>query len=241
MITEEENIKLVTNYVKRMIRSGNKATYVIIDGDRTLIPNDSTKYFFEYLQLDYMDIKNIFKKYGYTFDAFQKVADYYSRIEKGVFLNACLESAKQVEIYPEFISFTKELKNEVGFILVTSGITQSWQNVLKKYSMNFMKVVGGKFHTADGLVIDKKAKGIIAQTLVQANKNVFAFGDSMIDFEMLCEANAAFLVVNEKLNKDFIPYAREIPHLRQVSFSGFFHPDIPLRNLMEIKSQILAL
>lgn len=81
MLSQEENIKRVKAGIDSFVASSHKTIYVIIDGDRTLIPTDSTKFFFEHLNLDYNDIKNIFKKHGYSFDAFYNVALYYSQIE----------------------------------------------------------------------------------------------------------------------------------------------------------------
>ena len=70
---------------------------------------------------------------------------------------------------------------------------------------------------------------------------MFAFGDTMIDFEMLKAADNAYLVVNEKQNRDFIPFANEISHLKQVSFSDYFHSNIPATDLKKVAEQILAL
>lgn len=241
MLSQEENIKRVKKSIDSFVACSHKTIYVIIDGDRTLIPTDSTKYFFEFLNLDYNDIKNIFKQHGYSFDAFHNVALYYSKIEKEKYNIACIESASRVNIYPEFLSFIEAIKSKVQFILITSGIAQSWQNVINNHSLDFMHLIGGNYFYNDNFVIDREAKGIIANTIKKANKKVFAFGDTMIDFEMLKEADNSYLVVNEKQNKDFIPFANEIQHLKQISFSDYFHSDIPMTNLKDIEKQILSL
>ena len=241
MLSQEENIKRVKTDIERFVACSHKPFYVVIDGDRTLIPNDSTKFFFEFLNLDYNDIKNIFKQHGYSFDAFYNVALYYSKIEKEKYKLACTASASRVNIYPEFLSFIDTIKDKVQIILITSGITQSWQNVINNHSLDFMHLIGGNYFPTDNFVIDKQAKGIIANAIKNANKKLFAFGDTMIDFEMLKEADNSYLVVNEKQNKDFIPFANEISQLKQVSFSNYFHPNIPTTNLKNIAEQILAL
>lgn len=241
MLTNEENIKRVKADIDRFVAGSHKPIYVIIDGDRTLIPNDSTKFFFDHLNLDYTDIKNIFKQQGYSFDAFYNVALYYSKIEIEKYNIACTESASRVSIYPEFLSFIDTIKDKVQLILITSGISQSWKNVINNHSLDFMHLIGGNYFPTDSFVIDKQAKGIIAQAIKNANKKVFAFGDTMIDFEMLKAADNSYLVVNEKLNSDFIPFANEISHLKQVSFSNYFHSSIPTTNLNEVAKQILAL
>ncbi len=98
MLSQEENIKRVKAGIDSFVASSHKTIYVIIDGDRTLIPTDSTKFFFEHLNLDYNDIKNIFKKHGYSFDAFYNVALYYSQIEMEKYNLACNKSASRVNI-----------------------------------------------------------------------------------------------------------------------------------------------
>lgn len=241
MLSQEENIKRVKADIDRFVASSHKPIYVIIDGDRTLIPTDSTKFFFEHLNLDYTDIKNIFKQHGYSFDAFYNVALYYSKIEIEKYNLACTESASRVSIYPEFLSFIETIKEKVQFILITSGISQSWKNVINNHSLDFMHLIGGNYFPIDNFVIDKQAKGVIANAIKNANKRVFAFGDTMIDFEMLRAADNSYLVVNEKQNSDFIPFANEISHLKQVSFSNYFHSDIPETDLKKVAEQILAL
>lgn len=239
MIDQNENIKRVKNHINLILERSNKQTFVIIDGDRTLIPTDSTKYFFQYLKLDYADIKAIYKEHGYSYRAFHEVATYYSKIEATNYASACFSSANSVAIYPEFISFINSVKDQAELILITSGLKQSWQNVIRNNYLDFMHVIGGNYFPSDEFIVDKKAKGIIANSIKQDNRNVFAFGDTMIDFEMLKEAHHSFLVVNEKLNKDFIPKAGLISHLKQVSFSGYQHPNIPLTSLDSIKKLIL--
>ena len=154
---------------------------------------------------------------------------------------ACTESASRVNIYPEFLSFIDTIKDKVQLILITSGISQSWLNVINIHSLDFMHLIGGNYFPIDNFVIDKQAKGIIANAIKNANKKVFAFGDTMIDFEMLKAADNAYLVVNEKQNRDFIPFANEISHLKQVSFSDYFHSNIPATDLKKVAEQILAL
>ncbi len=241
MLSQEENIERVKIAIDSILASNQKHFYVVIDGDRTLIPNDSTKYFFEYLNLNYNDIKNIFKEYGYSFNAFYNVASYYSKIERNKYNLACQENSSRVNIYPEFLSFIDTIKDKAQIVLITSGIARSWQNVINNHSLGFIQLIGGNYLPDDNFVIDKQAKGIVINAIKNANKNVFAFGDTMIDFEMLKESDNSYLVVNEKLNQDFLPFANEIPHLKQVSFSNYYHSNIPTSNLKEIAKQILSL
>lgn len=238
MFNEIENIDRVQNKINQLIAQSDKSIFVIIDGDRTLIPTDSTKYFFEHLELSFSEIKTIFQEFGYSFEAFYRVALFYSEIEEKIYNKACVFSANSVTIYAEFLTFIHSIKQVSELILVTSGIKQSWQNVINNHSLDFMHLIGGSYLPSDGFVIDKNAKGIIADSLKKAGKKVFAFGDTLIDFDMLKEANHSYLVVNEKMNKDIIPSAYEIPHLHQISFSKLHHPNLPLTNLNDISTLI---
>lgn len=238
MLNEIKNINLVKNTVNEIIAKSNKSIFVIIDGDKTLIPTDSTKHFFSYLDLPFTDLKVIFQEFEYSFEAFYRVALYYSKIEKERYNDACIFSAKSVTIYPDFLSFIHSIKDISEVILITSGIKQSWQNVLNNHSLDFIQLIGGNCFPQDSFVVDKKAKGIIAESLVNAGKKVLAFGDTLIDSDMLQKAHHAYLVVNEKMNRDIMPYADEIPHLQQVSFSQVHHKTLPLANLNTISDLI---
>lgn len=241
MITQQENIKKIKTEIDMLLASGQKDIYILIDGDRTLIPVDSAKYFFQTLHLELNDIKRIFKQFGYSFSAFYKVALYYSKIDEFQYKIACLESAKRVNIYPEFISFINAIKHKSKLIVVTSGIKQIWKNILKNNELEFIHLIAGSYFPDDKFVVDKQAKGIIANTLKVANKKVFAFGDAIIDYEMLKEVDNSYLVVNEKENKSFIPFAKKINNLKQISFSDFFHSGIPVTNLTKVANQILTI
>lgn len=239
MFNQEENIRQVQSRINQLIANCDKSVFVIIDGDRTLIPTDSTLFFFDHLKKDFTDLENIFHKSGYSFESFYNAALYYSQIDRELYLEACKVSATCVDIYPEFLSFINSLQDRAELIVVTSGIRQSWKNVLKNHSLEFMHLIGGNYFPDDNFVIDKNAKGLIAEMLIASHKEVFAFGDTMIDFEMLKKATHSFLVVNEKQNDDFTEFFVEIPHLQQISFSDFAHSNLTLTNLVTVANNIL--
>jgi phosphoserine phosphatase len=238
MLDEQTNLIRIEQAIQQIVAQSSQSTYVIMDGDRTLIPTDSTKFFLNYLSLSYTDLKEIFQKDGYSFEAFYKVACYYAQIEKEKYKFACLFTADSVQVYANFLTFIHAVKDHATLILITSGIKQSWQQVIDNHGLDFMALIGGNCFPQDLFVVDKKAKGVIAQYLKQAGKTVFAFGDSLIDFDMLKRADYAYLVVNEKMNKDIISYTSAIQHLQQVSFSSAHHSNIPLVDLKKIANLI---
>jgi len=238
MLTETENQIRAIITIENIVQSSNKENYILIDGDRTFTPVDSTKSFFEHIDLNILDIKSVFRENGYSFDAFYKVAQIYSKIDKTSYENACYSGAKNIQVYPEFIDFVNILKNQAEIILITSGVRDCWQNILNNHGLNFMKIIGGNYLPNDSFIVDKGAKGVITRTLVSKNKNVIAFGDTEIDLEMLQSAHFPFLVFNEKKNKDLINKVVSIPNIKQISFLNEYHPNLVISNLVEIINTI---
>lgn len=239
MLTQQDNISRVEAEIRGIMARQPESTFVLIDGDRTLIPNDSTRNFFAELDLDFNDIKRIFQQHGCAFEAFLNVALFYSNIERMRYEAACAECAKQVQIYPGFLAFIEAIRSRVHVIVVTAGIAQLWREVICNHSLDFVSVIGGNYFPTDRYVIDRQAKGIIVNTLKQSNKSVFAFGDTVVDFEMLQLADSPFMVVNERQNKDLVPVAHKIPGLSQISFSEHLHPNIPTSTLLQVAEEIL--
>jgi hypothetical protein len=68
-LTDLENYNRVKSVVAEILANSNKGIVLLIDGDRTLIPVDSTKAFFQYSGLSFEKLKNIFQMFGYTYEA----------------------------------------------------------------------------------------------------------------------------------------------------------------------------
>ncbi len=60
-----------------------------------------------------------------------------------------------------------------------------------------MKVIGGG-RIADGIVVTAAVKGALVTRLREAKMDVWAFGDSPLDLDMLRNANQAVVVVGEE-------------------------------------------
>lgn len=241
MLTNQTNIKQIIARTQSILRGNGKKTYAIIDGDRTLIPTDSTRQFFRSLDLDFRDLKAIFKTHEYSFQDFLKAAEFYSVLERDRYEVGCIRSANAVNIYPDFLSFFDQVKHSVELLVITSGIKRSWELLLQKHSLHDVHLIAGTYLPADNYVVDKTGKGIVAQTLLLAGKEVFAFGDSLVDLDMLKWAHHPHLIVNERQNRDITPFISDIANLRQISFSDFEHSDIPTTNLTKVADKILSL
>lgn len=239
-MTSQENTANLTAYMQKFLIQDEATTYMIIDGDRTLIPVDSTRHFFQLLQLDFRVLKNIFQEHDYSFEAFDKVATFYSGINYETYQKTCAESAKLVSIYPEFLTFIQKLPKQVKCIVVTSGLREIWQQILQNHQLADVALIGGNYFPKDTFIIDPNAKKLIVSLLKNKGKSVFSFGDSLIDFDMLKEADRSFLVVNEKQNNDIIPFVSEIQQLQQISFTEFEHKHISKTTLAIISQEILT-
>ncbi len=234
MLTETENHNRIAQLIRKIISKSDKAIVVIIDGDRTFIPTDSTKYFFEYLQKDYGAIKQIFKQHGYAFTGFHEVAKFYSTIENEEYDEACKYGSSRVAVYDAFLDFVDAIKGKAQLILVTAGIAKLWKEVVLRNGLEEMTVIGGNYLPQDSYIVDKIAKGIIASALVDAGKTVFAFGDTSIDYDMLAASHHPYIVVNERQNHDLIPLANQIAGISQITFDFEAHPEIPIVTIPEV-------
>lgn len=241
MLTNRKNIERIISRTQSTLRGSDKKVYVIIDGDRTLIPTDSTQQFFHALDLDFRDLKAIFKTPEYSFQEFLKAAEFYSAIEPKQYEAGCISSANAVNLYPDFLKFFDQVKHNAELIVITAGIKRVWEILLQNHSLHDVHLIAGTYLPTDNYVIDKAGKGVATQTLSLAGKEVFAFGDSLVDLDMLQCAHHPHLIVNERQNKDIIPFTSNIANLQQISFSDFEHSEIPTTNLTKVADKILSL
>jgi hypothetical protein len=90
-------------------------------------------------------------------------------------------------------------KEHVGAVVVTCGLRSIWEKVLEREGLSEkVKVIGGG-RIADGFVVTAEVKAALVRRLRDAHKAfVWAFGDSPLDLEMLCEADEAIVVVGDE-------------------------------------------
>lgn len=239
MINRAESLESVRKRAIQITKRSNKKFVVVLDGDRTLIPIDSTRPFFKILQLDFLDIKSIFKQNGYTYKAFLDVATYYNEIPIQEYNFGCKETANQIKIYPAFLTFLERIKEKAELILLTAGVKGVWSEILQNHDLNYINLVGSCLLSEDKCIIDNEAKGVFIKELKSENNKVYAFGDSLVDIEMLRFADYSYLVVNERLNKDIIGHIDELNLESQISFSNYKHPNLKMGELSKISEQLL--
>lgn len=163
--------------------------YLLLDGDRTLSPNDTSKTFFESLTANDLSsndfpLKQIFTRYpDYTFQAFLEVAMLYGcctshaeykRLSHDVGTN-------KVQLHQAWIDFLTKLPPNVHPIIVSSGNREIWSDTLQNLlSTTQISIIAGNHIGLHPYIIDSKAKAIVVTELRQRRKGckIFSFGDS---------------------------------------------------------------
>ena len=149
----------------------------IFDGDKTLIPYDSSKRFLNFTT-DIFD-NNFYT--GYQFYLQDKlVKPVLNLMDK----EKILSSIEYTDI--------KHLLKKENSIIVSSGIKEIWEDVIGKELG--IKTFAGKF-------ISSETKYFIAKFLKNKHYNITAYGDSKNDLYMLNEACRGVLVVGEHLSR----------------------------------------
>ena len=60
------------------------------------------------------------------------------------------------------------------------------------------------------------------------NKNIIAIGDSLIDYDMLIEADNSFLVAHTKLNTPLLK--KELSSMYQLSYQDLKYPNLVIKD-----------
>ncbi|UTC81973.1 uracil phosphoribosyltransferase [Treponema denticola] len=167
----------------------------IFDGDKTLIPYDSSKYLLNFTT-------NIFDNNIYTGYQFWLQDKYI----KPFLQSADLQNIKKIEY-----TSLKEQCIENKSIILSSGIPEIWEDNLGKELG--VKTFAGKYISAD-------TKYFVVKFL-KKKYNVTAYGDSKNDLYMLKEADKGFLIINEHLSRS-LSYS-EIENLNIINLQNNLH------------------
>ena len=188
---------------------GRLERVLVMDADRTLAPEDTGALFWEKvsklepLKYDASTLKTLFSgPLKYTYTAFrQAVLLYEEAVDGQKFDELCQEVASTVTMHPEFVSLLRLVAEEekIGAVVVTTGLRRVWLKVLEREGLSEkVKVIGGG-RIEDQYIVSPAVKGALVAHLQEShNIDVWAFGDSPLDLEMLRKANQAVIVVGEK-------------------------------------------
>jgi len=240
MISESENWNQLRKVSFEIIERSVSKVVVLIDGDRTLAPTDTTKIFFKNLAIDFQQLKEIFKEFGYSFEAFLNVSKFYTKIPPRQYATGCLETARQVKLSPEILKMISNINDRVEIVVITAGIRLLWHHILLEHGIrDKVTLIGGNHFHFESYLVDKIGKGEVVNFFKRQGYRVVALGDSLVDYDMLMQADAGYLVVNERLNKDIVPFLDGISHISQISFGEYLYSGLRAVSIQEVTDSIL--
>ncbi|KAI4166800.1 MAG: hypothetical protein LQ343_007740 [Gyalolechia ehrenbergii] len=182
---------------------------LVIDGDKTLAAADTGKEYWRMIAVKQQSpdkertLDDLFgSKLGYSYISFRQATLLYEETaDEQEFEILCHDLASTVTVHPEFISLLQLMakQQDVGAVIVTSGLRLVWKKVLEMAGLSKnVEVVGGG-RIADGFVVTAQVKAALVARLQRTHDMyVWAFGDSPLDLEMLKKADQAIVVVGEE-------------------------------------------
>jgi uracil phosphoribosyltransferase/adenylate kinase/phosphoserine phosphatase len=188
---------------------GQLETVLVMDADRTLAAEDTGALFWKTvsnsrrLRDEECTLKTLFSSpLGYSYTAFRQATLLYEETaddqEFDVF---CQDVASAVTMHPEFVSLLQLVADQehVSAVVVSCGLRRVWDKVLEREGLSkTVKVIGGG-RIADGFVVTAAVKAALVTRLRDTHQmHVWAFGDSLLDLDMLSKAHQAIVVVGEE-------------------------------------------
>jgi phosphoserine phosphatase len=190
----------------------------IFDCDKTLFSGDCLDYRGESGGIDQETVRACFRKRGaYCFESFFDMAEYYASVPRdkmNAFIGRCIDS---ISLEPRMLEILRKHSEERKMIFLTSGFPDVWEAIAKRYGLEVL-VIGGNDLARSGLVVSNEEKGLLVERLVKLGADVMAFGDSMVDADMLKNSNQAVVVVHRKLRQDLLEYLKEHKKLSVLDF-----------------------
>lgn len=224
-LDEESNWRLLDGLIRPLVDSVNGRPVVLVDGDRTLCPEDTSRVFLRQAGLDPSLIKQRFQAEGYCFNAFRYHAEVHLTLAPDTFARLAAAVGAESLIYPGAAEFLRRAQDEAQVFVVSAGIPRIWRAILDREGLGDLPVIGGIDH-GQPYVFGRAEKGRICQQFLAAGSRVIAVGDSDVDAEMMRLAHHCVVVVNHHQNADLIPQLAGHPSVFQVVPQGRAHPDI---------------
>ncbi|KAJ3544886.1 hypothetical protein NM208_g2791 [Fusarium decemcellulare] len=193
--TVESNLAHVRTKVDEILalNLSDLETFLVMDGDKTLAPDDTGTLFWDALaemsqHPKTWPLEKLFGgPLGYSDTAFyQATLLYEDTANDKQFDKLCDTAASSVTLYPDIVSMLHLAAEHrhVGVVVVTCGLGRVWEKVLERIS--------------DGFIVTPAVKADIVSRLQNwAYLYVWAFGDSPLDLPMLKQVDRAIVVAIE--------------------------------------------
>lgn len=198
----------------------------LVDGDRTITPDDTSREFLTRAGLDPLVIKRRFERDGYVFDAFRFHADVHIALGEAAFASLAPDVAADTVPHPGAIEFLRTASKVGRVYLVSAGIPRIWRALLDRHDLHDVGVIGG-VDPRNPYVFGRVEKAHVAHLFLSQASHIVAVGDSAVDADMLRLADHAVMVVNHHQNADLAPTLDGHPSLWQVVPQGSPHIGIP--------------
>lgn len=224
--SQEENWRHLLEALTSEALRPRRDTVVLVDGDRTLSSEDTSRAFLDRAGLPLRPIKDAFERHGYTYPGFLFHAAVYLQVAEPTFARLCQEIAAEVALYPGAADFLRVAAESADVYVVTAGVAPIWSSLLAREGLGEVRVIGGIYPGARYL-IGREEKGRVCDHLRAQGRRVIGVGDSDVDSLMLRGAEQAVVVVNHRRNADLLPHLVGHQALSQISHCEHIHPDIP--------------
>ena len=218
----------ISTFIKKNIDTINQYNNIIlVDCDKTLSYRDMTTLIYKDLGLDFNVLRYIFRNNNYTSFSFYLFSQYCSSIPYDTFQEAA-HSIMNSNLNL-FSPLWNELQNEKYLVIgVTAGIYEVWNEIFKS-NMESILLLGGIHKDNQEYVVTQHFKGLLCSILRNTyNKNIIAIGDSLIDYDMLIEADNSFLVAHTKLNNSLLK--KELSSISQLSYQDLKYPNLVIKD-----------
>jgi uracil phosphoribosyltransferase/phosphoserine phosphatase len=199
--TEASNMSAVDIAVEAALGSQMGLEKVLLfDADKILTAQDTGFMFWKTLSSedDTELLSKLLTKQGYSYASFRQATLLYEEKSSGVDA-ICDKVAAEVSMYPEMIALLARVAQDshARAAVVTCGVHQIWEKVLKRNNLPHVQVIGGG-RISDGYVVTGEIKGHVVDKLQEKKLRVLAFGDGPLDIGMLTKADQAYVVVGEE-------------------------------------------
>ncbi len=231
--TFDQNIERMRAVLEPLVMGSRGRNVFLVDADRTLCAEDTSRDFLRRAGGDPMAVKARFKELGYCFESFRVHTEAHVELGKAVFRRLGPEVAAETSVYPGVVEFLSKAREGADVFVVTSGIPAIWRPLLERHGVAGVPVIGGIDPSAP-FVFGRSEKGWLARAFKAQARKLVAIGDSDVDTEMLSVADHAVVVVNHRQNEDLVPHLLGHASLHQVVPRGKPHPSIPVLGFSQL-------
>jgi phosphoserine phosphatase len=224
--TDSENAERVRQVVRPLAAGSAGRPVFLVDADRTLTPEDTSRVFLRRAGLDPLVIKRRFQRDGYCFDAFRFHAEMHVELGVDVFDVLAPGVARDTVLHEGVAEFLRAASEAGAVFIVSAGIPAIWREVVRQHALYDVGVIGG-IDPRLPFVFGKAEKSIVFKEFQRVSPVIVGVGDSEVDAGMLGGAQHAVVVVNHRANVDLLPHLEGHPSVWQVAPVHPPHAGIP--------------